>query len=168
MEIRLETAADHASIRQVQRLAFGRDAEARLVDRLRIEAEGCLSLLAVVDREVVAHVLFSEARLVLERDGRELTIGALGPVAVLPERQRQGLGSALIRAGLARGFQRGWLAAIVLGNPKYYTRFGFERADRSGIRCALDVPAEAFLIAWAERPLEGPAVAHYHVAFADV
>jgi putative acetyltransferase len=115
---------------------------------------------------VVGHALFSPARIELQSGA--LDVGALGPVAVLPERQRGGVGSALIRAGLERCRALGLPAVIVLGHPEYYTRFGFRRADTWAIRCEFAAPPEAFLIAWSAPPANGPGTAKYHPAFAEV
>jgi putative acetyltransferase len=70
----------------------------------------------------------------------------LAPLAVLPERQRQGIGSALVRSGIKILLDRGCPYVIVLGHPGYYPRLGFERATLRGIRCQWDVPDEAFMI----------------------
>jgi predicted acetyltransferase len=73
-----------------------------------------------------------------------LRIMGLAPVAVLPERQRQGVGSALVRAGLEQCRQLG--AVVVLGHHAYYPRFGFSPSTRFGIGCEYDVPADAFMV----------------------
>lgn len=96
--IRPETSADHEAIRMVNRLAFGQDAETRLVDALR---EGCyvrLSLVAESDGQIVGHILFSDLPILAEA-GTVASL-SLAPMAVLPAYQRQGTGSALVRRGL--------------------------------------------------------------------
>jgi putative acetyltransferase len=118
MLIRDETEADHAAVGRLHRLAFAGDAEARLVDALRQSGAAAVSLVAESGGVVVGHLLLSA----LEAPERAL---ALAPLAVLPDRQRQGVGSALVRAALARGGEGGWAAAFVLGDPAYYGRFGF-------------------------------------------
>ena len=70
----------------------------------------------------------------------------LAPMAVLPEHQRQGIGSELVRAGLAELRERDCIFVIVLGHPEYYPRFGFEPASKHGIKCEWAVPDEAFMI----------------------
>ena len=70
----------------------------------------------------------------------------LAPMAVLPERQRQGIGSELVETGLAELRERDCPFVIVLGHPEYYPRFGFEPASRHGIKCEWEVPDEAFMI----------------------
>jgi len=164
--VRDETAPDHAAVLQVHRDAFGRDAEAALVDRLRRDDVAQISLVAVTQSIVIGHALLTEARLVF--DSEEKIIGALGPVAVSQPHRRRGVAQALIARGLGLCWKRGWPAVIVLGNPVYYNRFGFTRADTWSIRCELDVPPEAFMIAFASEPIQGPATAKYDPAFDDV
>ncbi len=126
MPIRDETGADHAAVGRLHRLAFGGDAEARLVDALRRSGAAVLSLVAECGGgAVVGHVLLS--RLVSPPGSL-----ALAPLAVLPERQRRGVGSALVRAALARAREGGWAAAFVVGDPAYYGRFGFDADSARG------------------------------------
>lgn len=122
LTIRPETQNDARRIREIHDEAFGRDAEGRLVDRLRDEGLITEALIALSDR-VVGHVVFSK----LQLKGTRSTISAvaLAPVAVVPAHQRRGVGSALIREGLRRCAIRGYAAALVLGDPAYYTRFAF-------------------------------------------
>jgi putative acetyltransferase len=121
--IRPETTADHEAIRQVNRLAFGQDAEARLVDALREGGYVRLSLVAERDGQVVGHILFSALRIIT--DAGTVPALALAPMAVLPAFQRQGIGSALICRGLEVCREEGHRIVIVLGHPDYYPRFGF-------------------------------------------
>jgi putative acetyltransferase len=166
VHVRIESATDRAAVLQVHREAFRRDAEAVLVERLGVDQVPQISIVAEVDSVVVGHALFSEARLAF--DSEEQVIGALGPVAVLRDHRRRGLAASLIREGLRLCWQRQWPAVIVLGNPAYYGRFGFKRADAWTIRCGLDVPAEAFMIAFAGEAIWGPATAKYASAFDSV
>ena len=129
MEIRPETGADLAAVGEVNRLAFGREAEARLVDDLRDGGYARLSLVAEEEGRLVGHIMFSEA--VIRTDGGEVGALALGPVGVIPERQGRGVGSALIREGLDRCVQEGHRIVVLLGHPGYYPRFGFS-AERAG------------------------------------
>ena len=129
MEIRTETGADLAAVGEVNRLAFGREAEARLVDGLRDGGYARLSLVAEEEGRLVGHIMFSEA--VIRTDGGEVGALALGPVGVIPERQGRGVGSALIREGLDRCVQEGHRIVVLLGHPGYYPRFGFS-AERAG------------------------------------
>jgi putative acetyltransferase len=166
LQLRLEQPQDAAAISELHVQAFPTHAEARLVDRLRADSAYLISLVACLHERVVGHALFSNA--VLARGARSVRIGALGPVAVLPAQQRSGIGAALIRNGLQQCAQLGHPAVIVLGDPNYYGRFGFSRADAWEIRCELSVPAEAFMIWWSSAPRRGPALAKYHPAFGQL
>src|SRR5580704_8968182 len=116
MVIRLETPSDVAAICVVEVAAFPTPAEARLVDDLRAAGDAVFSLVAVDGGRVVGHAMFSKM-------AAPFPALALGPVAVLPERQRTGIGSLLIRDGIARSEAAGWTGIFVLGNPAYYGRF---------------------------------------------
>jgi putative acetyltransferase len=123
MVIRPETTADHEAIRHINRLAFGQDAEARLVDALREGGYIRLSLVAERGDQIVGHVLFSDLPIITEAG----TVPALSlaPMAVLPAYQRQGIGSALVRQGLDVCRDQGHRIVLVLGHPDFYPRFGF-------------------------------------------
>ena len=121
--IRLETAADHEAVRHVNRLAFGRDNEAGIVDALRSGGYVWVSLVAEVEGRVVGHVLFSD--LPILTDGGTVTALSLAPMAVLPEFQRKGIGSALVQKGLDTCRGAGHRTVVVLGHPDFYPWFGF-------------------------------------------
>jgi putative acetyltransferase len=121
--IRPETTADHEAVRQVNRLAFGQDAEARLVGALRDGGYVRASLVADKDGQVVGHILFSYLPIITEAG--TVPALALAPMAVLPEFQNQGIGSALVRCGLEACRQQGHRIVVVLGHPHFYPRFGF-------------------------------------------
>ena len=143
--IRDERPDDVAAVRRVNELAFGQPQEADVVEALRRACPGLLSLVALDGDELVGHILFSPATIDLA-DGARRGMG-LAPMAVLPARQRQGIGTMLVEAGLARLRQANCPFVIVLGHPDYYPRFGFERASAHGIRCQWpSVPDEAFMI----------------------
>jgi putative acetyltransferase len=124
--IREELPADREAVRQVNRLAFAGDAEAQLVDRLREGGYTEVSLVAEVDGQIAGHILFSPLAIV----GAEHSVSALAlaPMAVLPEYQKQGIGSQLVRQGLDACRKRGHRSVIVLGHAEYYPRFGFDPA----------------------------------------
>jgi len=125
MMVRPETPGDVAAIRAVEEQAFGRSAEAQLVDDLRDAGDSVFSLVAVEGETIVGHAMFSRLQ-------APFPALALGPVAVLPERQRIGVGSRLIREGIARSESAGWLGIFVLGDPAFYRRFGFNAGKASG------------------------------------
>lgn len=166
MQIRKEREEDLEAIRQVHREAFGRNEEAALVDRLRQDGGDSVSLVAEVETGIIGHVLFTEA--CLAPGSGTVAVGALGPIGVVPFWRRRGVAAALIREGLSLCWQQGWPAVIVLGDPAYYSRFGFARADAWCIRCEFDVPPEAFMILFRAAIIPGPAKARYHPAFGTV
>jgi putative acetyltransferase len=117
--------ADFAAIRRLLIAAFGGEVEARLVEQLRADGDSEIELVAEELGRIVGHILFS----LVAAPFRAL---ALAPVAVLPDRQRGGIGSALIEAGHERAADKGWRGIFVLGEPDYYRRFGYSRALASG------------------------------------
>jgi putative acetyltransferase len=119
---------DDDAIRRVVESAFNRRAEVNLVDRLRSEGDAVISLVGVEETGVIGHVLFSKMSAPFP------TLG-LGPLSVAPQHQRLGAGTRLIRAGLERAEMAGWKCVFVLGNPAYYTRFGFNAALASKFIC---------------------------------
>lgn len=126
MIIRSEREPDMPAIHAVNAAAFGRTAEADLVDQLRRDGVVVASLVAEDAGAIVGHILFS--RLVIEVAGTSVHAVALAPMAVMPSRQRQGIGTALVRAGLDACRAQGETIAIVLGYPEFYPRFGFSTA----------------------------------------
>lgn len=141
MEIREETAADIEAIRTVNQHAFAQDQEGNIVDALRSNGAALLSLVAIVDGELVGHIMYSPAVV------GETTGAALGPMAVLPDFQRRGIGSQLVEAGNQKLKEAGHPFVIVVGHAEYYPRFGFTLASKHNIRCEWDLPDEVFMIA---------------------
>lgn len=137
MIIRPETAGDVAAIESVIRQAFGSRneacAEADLVDRLRSDNDLVLSLVAEQDGRIVGHVGFS--RLWITLGARRIPGVSLAPLSVMPDRQRGGIGRALVDAGHARLREAGETIVFVLGDPDYYGRFGFSLADAAPFEC---------------------------------
>lgn len=142
IRIRHEQPVDNGAIYAVNVAAFGREGEAKVVEILREQADPVISLVADEDGVVVGHVLFSPVTITGHEDAKVM---GLGPVAVFPERQRTGIGTQLIRAGLAKCRELGYGAVVVLGHPSYYPRFGFVPASRFGLKCEFDVPDEVFM-----------------------
>jgi putative acetyltransferase len=125
--IRAEGLEDIAAIRQVHERAFGRPNEATLVELLRKANKAAIALVALGDGQVVGHIVFSPITVAVAPK-RFRAVG-LGPVSVRPEFQKTGIGSQLIRHGLKLCKQAGYDAVVVLGDPNYYSRFGFSRAS---------------------------------------
>lgn len=144
MKIRAEQPEDIEAIRLVNTAAFGREGEAKLVDQLR-GGDTTISLVAVKSEQIVGHIFFSPVA-IDRQPADELLILGLAPLAVLPAYQRTGIGSLLIRQGIAECARLVCKAVVVLGSPDYYSRFGFTAAYKQGLRCEYDVPDEAFMI----------------------
>ena len=143
MIVRPESPADRDAVRRVHATAFTTPEEADLVDALRADAEPLVSLVADDAGDIVGHVMFSPVTL---PDHPELRLMGLAPLAVVPARQRTGVGGALTRAGLERCREIGTGAVVVLGHPTYYPRFGFARADAFGVACQFEAPSEAWML----------------------
>ena len=141
--IRSERDGDAAAIRRVVERAFGRREEAALVDALRGRAEPHVSLVASIGRDIVGHVLFTPVT--IESAPATLSLG-LAPLAVIPEHQRRGVGSRLVRDGLDACRALGCGLVVVLGDPAFYGRFAFEPARRHDLRSEYDAPDDAFMV----------------------
>jgi putative acetyltransferase len=142
--VRPEAPQDFEAVRQVLERAFAPGLEeAELVDRLRASGVHVpeLCLVALDGPEVVGHIAVSRARL-----STGVPVLALAPVAVRPEHQRRGAGSALVRAALRRAARTDFGLMVVLGHPAYYPRFGFEPAAPHGVHAPFDVPPEAWML----------------------
>jgi putative acetyltransferase len=125
MIVEPETPALVSAIRAAHLAAFPTAAEADLVERLRRDGDAAIALVARADTDLVGHIILSPMAAPLRALG-------LGPVAVAPEHQGRGVGSALIGAALASARTSGWEAVFVLGDPAYYTRFGFSVSAAEG------------------------------------
>jgi len=123
--IRERTAADDEAIRRLNDTAFGGTYESRLVEELRAAGLGAVELVAD-EQAVIGHILFSVLDVTV--DGAAARALALAPMSVKRDRQRAGIGSALVRAGLEQARAQGWQAVVVLGHRDYYPRFGFSAA----------------------------------------
>lgn len=172
MLIRTEKKSDRAVVYRINTAAFERCAEAELVETLRECVQPLISLVAEEDAAVVGHIMFSPV--CVSADSR-LRLMGLAPMAVVPAYQRQGIGSALVRAGLERCKALACSAVVVLGHPAYYPRFGFLPASRFGLRCEYNVPDEVFLAIELEPGIferyihNGQrCVVKYHAAFSNV
>jgi len=141
IEIREERPNDIAAVRELNRRAFGQDQESNIVDALRANGGALLSLVATVNDRVVGHIMYSPLSI-----GGNVTGAALGPMAVLPDCQRQGIGTKLVEAGNRNLKAAGCPFIIVVGHADYYPRFGFKPASENGIKCEWDVPDDVFML----------------------
>ncbi|HSD85500.1 MAG TPA: N-acetyltransferase [Anaerolineae bacterium] len=142
--IRHEAPSDRAAIRFVNEQAFGGTAEAEAIEALRARGAATLSLVAVIAGQVVGHLFFSPAT--IEGAGQSWPALGLAPLSVLPDYQRQGIGTALMNTGLEECRRLGHERVVVLGHPNYYPRFGFVTARPRGINNEYNAPEEAFMI----------------------
>ncbi len=137
--IRPETAADHAAIREVNRLAFGSEGEARLVDALRDGGYARISLVAEEDGRIIGHILLGVLTVTTPQE--EIEALSLAPMAVVPSHQRKGIGSSLVSEGLRACREAGHRIVIVLGHPEFYPRFGFSARLAEPLRSPYSGPA---------------------------
>jgi len=143
VQIRKERPGDEEAVRRINRLAFGQDEEANVVDRLRRTCDEYLAFVATEDEAIVGHILFTPATL----DASSIVGMGLAPMAVDPDHQSCGVGTNLVSDGLKHLLTSGCPFVIVLGHPEYYPRFGFELASAYGVTSQWDgVPDEAFMI----------------------
>jgi len=141
--IRPEKPGDFDTVHALLLDSFGREAEARLVDRLRASGKIACALVAEEKARILGHVVFS--KILAGAEGGEVGALALAPLAVAPAFQRLGIGSALVSAGLecCRLERQG--RVLVLGDPAYYARFGFVPAARFGLKCPFPARDDAFM-----------------------
>jgi putative acetyltransferase len=142
--VRRERPGDEASVRAVNLGAFPTAMEADLVDALRSGAAGYLGFVACDGDAVVGHVAFTPVTVA----GAPARAMALAPLAVLPARQGEGIGSMLTRTGLDHLRAAGCALVVLVGHASYYPRFGFAPASRHGLACPWpDVPDDVWLAA---------------------
>lgn len=162
MIIRPETEADIHAIEEITKLAFkdepySEQTEHLIVNELRKSGALSVSLVAEIDGELVGHVAFSPVEI---SDNTKNWYG-LGPVSVHPDFQKQGIGSALIQDGLEKIQALGAAGCVVLGEPAYYTNFGFEVKSNLSFEGA---PAEYFMNqSFSDNEVHGQV--SYHKAF---
>jgi putative acetyltransferase len=142
--IRHEKPEDRQAIRTVLRQAFDSSEESGLVDALRKRGAITLSLVALEKEVLVGHILFSPVT--IDSGPSSSRVLGLGPMAVLPDHQRKGIGSRLTRVGLEECGRLGHEIVVVLGYPAFYTRFGFSPASLHDIKCEFDVPDDVFMV----------------------
>jgi len=150
IKIRSEETNDIDQVREVLCMAFPTDAESKLVDALHANGKAIISLVAVQGDHVLGHILFSPVSTTPPSEAKGV---GLAPVAVRPDVQAQGIGSQLIREGLRLCQELGYDYCVVLGDPKYYSRFGFQKASRFGLQNEYGVDDEFMVTHFSERGL---------------
>jgi predicted N-acetyltransferase YhbS len=145
IKIEAETEEDYEQITTLHSLAFNRDSEARLVEKLRRTPIYIreLSLVARYKNTVIGHILFYPIK--INSHGKKCVSLALAPISVIPRFQNRKIGTKLIREGLEKARKLGFKSVIVVGHPEYYPRFGFEKASNYGISASFHVPDNALL-----------------------
>ena len=151
--IRPEAEGDATAVRRVHVTAFPTTVEADLVERLRAGGKAVIALVALDGDSIVGHILFSPVAL----EPLAGTVGlGLAPVAVLPDHEKHGVGRRLIQNGLAECRQWGAGFVVVVGDPPYCGRFGFEPASKYGLRCEFDAGDSFMVFALASGALPPP------------
>lgn len=164
IRVRAERPGDAAAVRAVETAAFGRAEEADLVDALRVSGAAYRSWVAAADGDLVGHVAFTPVRI----EGSGVEGMGLGPVAVVPARQRAGIGSRLIHHAMAALRAEGCAYVALVGHPTYYPRFGFVPGVRFGLAAPWPgIPDDVFLVrAFDPSALpRGGGVVRFHPAF---
>jgi putative acetyltransferase len=145
IKIRHEQSQDLDAVRTLNHEAFGEATEASIVDAIRAVCPDSISLVAVDEGRIVGHIFFSPV--IVSGENRTVQGMGLGPMAVLPECQRRGIGSTLVQAGIAAVLENGAPFIVVLGHPEFYPRFGFSPASCYGLAPQWDgIPDEAFMV----------------------
>jgi len=145
INIRIESQEDIHQVHLLNEQAFEQPAEANIVDKLRLSCPKYLSLVAEDDQKIVGHILFTPV--VIKHQHSNIQGMGLAPMAVSPDRQKQGIGSRLVEKGLEILKSQNCPFVIVLGHPDYYPRFAFERASKYGLVSQWEgVPDEAFMV----------------------
>ncbi len=145
--LRQETPEDYEEIFELNRIAFGQDNEANLVEALRENPAVFipeLSIVAALNNKITGHILFTRISVKDESGALHESLG-LAPMAVRPEFQKKGIGGRLIRKGLEAAKELGFKSVIVLGHEHYYPKFGFEPAGKWNIKAPFEVSDNAFM-----------------------
>ncbi len=141
--IRPESASDKDAVYSLNCLAFGRKDEADLVESVRQAGQVALSLVALLDDQLIGHILYSPVS--VEHNPEKYKVWGLGPIAVLPEYQCQGVGKELIYTSLDACKSLAVEAVVLLGHKTYYPKFGFEPASKYHLKFKGQDLGDAFM-----------------------
>lgn len=142
----LQKEEESAQVTLVNQLAFTTNYEANLVNALIKSKVSTISLVAKKGQSVVGHLLLSRMTVANLESPSNLKIYGLAPMAVLPNAQKCGIGTSLIKRAVEISKNQEIDAIFVLGHPEYYPKFGFISTKQWGITCQYDVPAKAFMV----------------------
>ena len=168
IEIRSETQSDYEAVRELNKLAFGQNIEGEIVDKIRSACGEILSLVAVRKGAVVGHIMFSP--LTVSCNDKEIRGMGLGPMAVLPQYQNQGIGTLLVNEGIRILNEKKTPFIVVLGHAEYYPRFGFKTASNYGLVPQWEgVPDDVFMVLFLDKSFENHVrgVVNYRHEFSD-
>ena len=163
MKIRKSTESERNEILKIHNHAFGKDKGpviAKLVNDLLNDetAMPILSLVAVENDKLVGHILFTKA--VVTKSEKSISAQILAPLAILPDKQKKGIGEKLINKGLQILKESGTELVFVLGHPTYYPRCGFIPAGKQGFEAPYPIPEE-HAEAWMIQELSGDVLKKY-------
>lgn len=133
MRIIPELPTHRPAVLELNRRAFNGEQESRLIENLQRDGDVLASLIAIDGDEVIGHILFSPLDIIVNES--RIVAAALAPMAVIPTRQNQGIGSKLVARGIAEMKSANQAAIIVLGHIKFYSRFGFTHDLAAGLSC---------------------------------
>lgn len=139
MNIRKEEEKDYKEIKHINDLCFNGEYESKLISNIRAGKNFILSLVAEENGEIIGHIMYSRIKI------GKVDSTSLAPMCVIPEYQKTGVGSELIKKSFEVLKEMGEKSVIVLGHDKFYSKFGFETAGKYGIKCPYDVPDEVFM-----------------------
>jgi putative acetyltransferase len=151
MEIRSERDDDKEAVRQMVAAEFDTGTEANFIDAVRSGSAPVVSLVAEDSGHVIGHILLTpvpldeQQRAESAQSAKSAKLTGLVSLAVMPDRQGEGVGSALMHAGLDRCRELGFDGVVALGHADYYNRFGFSPASGFGLHFSYRVPEDAFL-----------------------
>lgn len=146
LKVKQENKLDYNAVYNINKLAFGEEGEAKLVELLRNSKAFVpeLSLVATIGSNIIGHILFTKIK-IIDINQNEFESLALAPMAVNPEFQKKGIGRQLIKTGLDKAREMNFKSVIVLGHKNYYPKFGFKPTKKWGITAPYDVPTSAFM-----------------------
>jgi putative acetyltransferase len=157
LKIRIEKESDVPQIAEIHNQAFNGTDEGQIVENLRKNKNLIISLVCEIDGKIVGHIAYSP----IHNKNKEIIGIGLAPVGVLPSYQNQGIGSQLTEQGNKKAFTAGFTKLFVLGDPKYYCRFGFVLAKGYNFYCEFDPEGNHFMVLGAQAKKPEKAIVYY-------